>query len=323
MRRVAAASTAALAVAVSQACSPAPSVDVIAADGALCDLTRRLAGNQLTVTCLLSPTDDPHQLQLTPEQTRQLNQAQLVLINGYGLTPALEELSNAAKVAELAVPDSPKLKHSGAPSKRHDVHDDHGHDDDVHAQGDRDPHVWHDPRQAQAMLTLVSQQLQQLRPQAAPQIQKRADEMKRSLNALDRWNRQQFATISGPRILASGHRAFASLARAYQLQELAVVDGGSSSEALRPQALASAVSSLKQKGVRSLFAEQQPASKALQRISSLSGVPLAAQPLRADSAGDNLMATLTANTCLIVDALGGRCNQTSGAELVQAWSAIR
>jgi zinc/manganese transport system substrate-binding protein len=83
------------------------------------------------------------------------------------------------------------------------------------------------------------------------------------------------------------------------------------------------VNTLQQQGVRSLFAEQQPASKALQRISSLSGVPLAEQPLLADSAGDNLMATLTANTCLIVDALGGRCNQARGAELVRAWSAIR
>jgi zinc/manganese transport system substrate-binding protein len=313
MRRVAAASTAALTLALSQACSPPPSVDVIAADGALCDITRRLAANQLNVACLLSPNDDPHQLQLTPAQTRQINQAQLLLINGYGLTPALEEISHAVKVAEIAVPDSPELNHSADHSETH-----HGH-----AHGDRDPHMWHDPRQTQAMLGLVSQQLQQLRPQAAPQIQRRAEAMKRSLNDLDRWNRQQFATISGPRILASGHRAFASLARAYQLQELAVVDGGSTSEALRPQALANAVSTLKQKGVRSLFAEQQPASKALQRISSLSGVPLAAQPLLADSGGDNLMATLTANTCVIVDALGGRCNQASGAELVRAWSAIR
>ncbi len=326
MRRIAAASTAALAVAISQACSPSPSVDVIAADGALCDLTRRLAANQLNVTCLLSPTDDPHQLQLTPAQTSQIHQAQLVLINGYGLTPALEDLGNAVKVAELAVPDSPQLKRSGAPSEKHETHDDHEHgehDAAAHAHGDRDPHVWHDPRQAQAMLSLVSQRLQQLRPHAAPQIQARAQAMQRSLNDLHRWNRQQFDTITAPRILASGHRAFASLARAYQLQELAVVDEGSTSEALRPQTLARAVNTLQQQGVRSLFAEQQPASKALQRISSLSGVPLAEQPLLADSAGDNLMATLTANTCLIVDALGGRCNQASGAELVRAWSAIR
>ena len=50
---------------------------------------------------------------------------------------------------------------------------------------------------------------------------------------------------------------------------------------------------------------------------------VASQALRADSAGDNLMATLTTNTCLIVDALGGRCNEASAGALVASRNAIR
>lgn len=322
MRRLAVASMVCLSLASSQACAPAPKVDVIAADGALCDITKRLASNELNVACLLAPSDDPHQLQLTPTQTQQLNDAQLVLINGYGLTPALEALPKGLKVAEIAVPESPKLEPPQAASSHND-HPHAEHEGTAHRHGDRDPHVWHDPLQAEAMLKLVSQQLEQLKPEAGPQIQQRAAAMSRNLQALDRWNREQFDTISGPRVLASSHRAFASLARAYQLQELPVVDASSSSEALRPQALASVVNALKQRGVRSLFAEQAPPSRALQRISSLSGVPLAPKPLQADSGGNNLINTLTGNTCLIVDGLGGRCNEASRAALVRAWSSIR
>jgi ABC-type Zn uptake system ZnuABC Zn-binding protein ZnuA len=328
MRRTAAVLMAALALAAVQACGPGSQVDVIAADGALCDITRRLAAGDLKVDCLLGPSDDPHQLQLTPAQTRQINQAQLLLINGYGLTPALDRLNQAVKVAEIAVPNSPDLNDEGQNDEHSHAKHDHetegeGEGEGAHMHGDQDPHVWHDPRQAAAMVKLVSKKLEPLNPQAAPQIQARAEAMQRSLNGLDRWNRQQFSTIPSPRVLASGHRAFASLARAYQLKELPVVDATSTSEALRPQALANVVAALRNQGVRSLFAEQTPASKALLRISSLSGVPLASQPLRADSAGDNLMATLTSNTCLIVDALGGRCNQASGSELVASWNAIR
>ncbi|WP_398325026.1 metal ABC transporter substrate-binding protein [Vulcanococcus sp.] len=315
-----------LALAAVQACSPGSPVDVIAADGALCDITQRLAAGSLKVDCLLGPSDDPHQLQLTPTQIRQINQAQLLLINGYGLTPALEKLREAVKVAEIAVPNSPDLNDGVQSDKHSHTEHEHAHEGDgeaAHLHGDQDPHVWHDPRQAAAMVNVVSKKLEQLDPQAAPQIQARSEAMQRSLSALDRWNREQFSTIPSPRVLASGHRAFASLARAYQLKELPVIDATSTSEALRPQALANVVAALRNQGVRSLFAEQTPASKALQRISSLSGVPLASQPLRADSAADNLMATLTSNTCLIVDALGGRCNQTSGSELVASWNAIR
>jgi len=297
MRRTAAVLLAPLALAAVQACSPSSQVDVIAADGALCDITRRLAASSLKVDCLLGPGDDPHQLQLTPAQTRQINQAKLLLINGYGLTPALDKLSRAVKVAEIAVPNSPDLndgghgdKHSQAEHEHNHAHEDNG--EAAHLLGDQDPHVWHDPRQAAAMVKLVSTKLEQLDPQAAPQIQARSEAMQRSLNALDRWNREQFSTVPPPRVLG-------------------------------PQALANVVAALRNQGVRSLFAEQTPASKALLRISSLSGVPLASHPLRADSAGDNLMATLTTNTCLIVDALGGRCNQASAGALVASWNAIR
>jgi ABC-type Zn uptake system ZnuABC Zn-binding protein ZnuA len=319
MRRAATASITVLALLASQACSRPPEADVIAADGALCDITRRLAADDLRVSCLLGPGDDPHQLQLTPQQTRQLRQARLVLINGYELTPALQDLPSAVKVAERAVPNSPEIATGHAAEE---IDHQHGQHIDSHQHGDRDPHVWHDPRQATAMTNLVSQQLAALAPKATGRIEARAAAMRRSLVALDRWNQQQFSTLPQPRTLASGHRAFASLARAYQLQELPLIDATSSSETLRPNALAKLIARLREQRVRSLFAEQAPASRSLERISALSGIPVAKQPLRADAGGDNLMTTLTSNTCLIVDGLGGRCDQRGAQALIRGWDAI-
>ncbi|MEB3209448.1 MAG: metal ABC transporter substrate-binding protein, partial [Synechococcus sp.] len=256
-----------------QACQPVRPPEVIAADGVLCDITQRLAAGDLRVSCLLQPGDDPHQFRLTPQQSRELSQAQLVLINGYGLTPALASAdkpgtarSRTAAVAELAVPNSPVL-------------DGDGHDEVEHAHGDRDPHVWHDPQQAAALVTEVARQLSQLKPAAQERITARAKAMTATLQQLDAWNRRQLATIPAARPLATGHRAFASLARAYGLQELAVVDATSSSANLRPQAFQAVVERLRRERVPMLFAEQLPADKALQRVSSLSGVPIAAEPL--------------------------------------------
>ena len=295
---------------------------MIAGDGVLCDITQRLAAGDLRVSCLLQPGDDPHQFRLTPQQSRDLSQAQLVLINGYGLTPSLAEQSKAVAVAERAVPGSPELK---VLQDSQGDHQEEGHaaghaHADLHDHGDRDPHVWHDPGQASAMVQLV----------ANPRITARARAMTTVLGQLDRWNRQQFSTIPVARPLASGHRAFASLARAYGLQELPLVDSMSSSDNLRPQAFQAVVQQLKQEQVPMLFSEQLPPSKALQRISALSGVPLSAEPLVADGlapAGDgsasSLVATLSTNTCLIVNGLGGRCDRASQQTLIQSWQAIR
>lgn len=284
-------------------------VEVVAADGALCDITRRLAANNLAVSCLLGPDDDPHQLQLTPQQIRHLRQARLVLINGYGLTPALENRPGVVKVAELAVPGSPRLT----------AEEGQGHGDN-HAHGARDPHVWHDPRQAEALVAAVRQRLERLQPQAAPAIAGRAAALGRSLRALERWNRAQLATIPGARVLASEHRAFSSLARAYRLEELPVVDSTSSSDRLRPADLSQVVQQLQRRRVASLFTQQAPPSRSLEQVSRLSGVPIGPQPLRADAGGDNLMATLTANTCRIVEALRGRCDRAGGERLTRAWA---
>jgi zinc/manganese transport system substrate-binding protein len=320
---------------------------VVAADGVLCDLTQRLAGSDLQVACLLQPGDDPHQFHLTPQQSQQLQGAQLVLINGYGLTPALEKQAQALAVAERAVPDSPKLEAPAgkpgesleSPSPDADNHAEAGHHHaDRDHRGDRDPHVWHDPAQASAMVQLVANQFEALQPQASQRIAGRAAAMVAVLQQLDRWNRQQFATIPAPPSpLATGHRAFASLARAYGLRELPVVDSLSSSLSLRPQAFAAVLAQLKRDKVTLLFAESLPASKSLQRISALSGVPIAPAPLVADglakgaglagahgsgAQGSSLVATLTANTCLIVNGLKGRCDQPGQRRLIQQWGAI-
>ena len=344
MTRIPAPAAASLALALAaavglQACRTPPPADVIAADGVLCDITQRLAASDLRVSCLLQPGDDPHQFRLTPQQSRELSQAQLVLINGFGLTPALAALSKpgtsqtkTVAVAELAVPNSPVLE-AGPPktADSHDHHDEDGqhHDEDEHGHGDRDPHVWHDPTQAAALVTEVARQLSQLKPAAQAPIAARAQAMTATLQQLDAWNRRQLATIPTARPLATGHRAFASLARAYGLQELAVVDASSSSDNLRPQAFQAVLEQLRRQQVPMLFAEQLPAGKALQRVSSLSGVPIAAAPLVADGlaaapdGNGNLVATLAANTCLIVNGLGGRCDPSGQQALSQRWQAIR
>ena len=345
------------------ACERTPPAEVVAGDGVLCDLSRRLAGQAIRVTCLLGPNDDPHHFQLSPRHSQELRQARLVLINGYGLTPALSRIPGAVPVAELAVPNSPRL--ASGPAHDHDITHgveragDHDHDrerepdhsepadhaDHVqhpdrrdpaetndhadHAHGDRDPHVWHDPRQAAALVRAVSGRLQTLKPSAAPAIQRREQAMLQTLGALHRWNQRQFASLPsrpGARTLATGHRSLSSLSRAYGLQELAVVDGLSSSDNLRPQAMAAAVAQLRRQNPAALFSEQWPAGKALSRISALSGIPLASAPLRSDGLspeGADLLTTLTTNTCLIVSSGGGRCDRASQQQLIQRWQAIR
>lgn len=305
--------------------TPGGQPQVVAADGVLCDLTQRLAAGELAVGCLLQPADDPHGFRLRPDQKAQITSARLLLISGYDLTPALEALPGAVAVSEQAVPQPFRLTSEGAqPSGDHDH--DHGAE---HDHGDFDPHVWHNPRQAAAMAAVIADQLSRLEPPAAEGIQRRSLAMAELLDRLDDWNRVQFNALARPRPpLASSHRAFASLAQTYGLTELPLVDGTSTSDALRPDGFREVIEALQAGSTPRLFAEQIPPARTLRRISELSGVPIAPVPLAADGlaigpAGPlSLMATLVRNTCTIVEGWGGRCDRKGGEALVQAWDRI-
>ncbi len=304
-----------------KASSGGPAPPVIAADGVLCDLARRLAAADLHVKCLLGASDDPHSFRLEPSQKALISSARLLLISGYGLTPALASLPGAVAVSELAVPDSLPLDGAAAAAEAGG----HGHD-----HGGRDPHVWHNPRHAAAMVGVISDRFVALAPASAAPIQRRAAQMRQVLEQLDSWNAAQFATVPAPPPpLASSHRAFASLAHTYDLPELPLVDGLSGSKALRPEAFRSVVERLRRERVPQLFAEQLPAPRTLRRISELSGVPIAPVPLAADGLAVgargplSLVATLTRNTCTIVTGWGGRCDEAAAATLEKRWEAIR
>ena len=281
-------------------------VRVIAGDGVLCDLTQRLAPSQVMVTCLLGPGDDPHEFRLNPSQGQLLAQSRLLLVNGGGLTPALERVPNRVAIVER-----------------------------LRGPGDRqDPHLWHDPAQAVQMLKAVATPLVALMPESGAEIEGRLAALQGQLAQLDRWNRRQLATIplgpDGQRPpIAMAHRALSHFGAAYGLQALPLVDRDSTSSSLRPAQFAAVLAELKQRQVPALFHEPGAIGRSLQRISDLSGVAIAPTPLVVDGLArsvegrpPSLMATLVANTCALSRGLGGRCDSQAGARLSQQWEAI-
>lgn len=101
---------------------------VVATTSVLCDLTQQIATDSIELTCLLSPGQDPHVYSVKPSDRKALEQADLILYDGYNYIPSLIQLitavqSSAPKVAvyEAAVPE-PLM------GEAHH-HDDHGHAD--------------------------------------------------------------------------------------------------------------------------------------------------------------------------------------------------
>jgi zinc/manganese transport system substrate-binding protein len=280
----------------------APPPSVVAVDGVLCDITRSLVQGAARVTCLIPPGADPHGVALRGSDRQALSNARLVLINGYNLTPAMKRIRVSAPVvavAERAVPRNKAL----------------------------DPHVWHDPALTSAMVQESASALQPvLGSGQAGALRRRTEAIQAVLNQLGSWSAKQLQTVpSAQRVLVSEHRAFSAFARRYGIRELPVIDAYASGGTLRPSSLSAISRAIRESGTKAIFAEALPASKTLRRISSVSGVPIAKQPLYADgqAPGKSLIQTATANVCAFVTAQGGRCDQQSASALQQQWAAIR
>lgn len=275
---------------------------VVAADGVLCDITRTLAGKSAKVECLIPPGADPHTLALRPTDRRALQQARLVLINGYNLTPALKRIATSAPVVAVAERAVPKASTA-------------------------DPHVWHDPNQASAMVATAAQALTPIvSPQERAAINRRRVAMTNVLQALQQWTGRQIESVPKPqRVLVTEHRAFSAFGRRYGVRELPVIDSYATGGILRPASLRAITDAIRQSGSKAIFAEALPPSKTLRRISRSSGLPIAKQALFADgqAPGKSLIQTATSNVCTFVLAQGGRCNQQAAAELQTRWAAIR
>lgn len=270
---------------------------IITTSTILTDLTEQVGGDEVTVVGLLRPGDDPHIYEPVPRDTVAIEQADLVLYNGYHLEPGLIKLIESANLRGAAVPIgevvSPlALTKAGAKVP--------------------DPHVWGDARNAIAMVTAIRDRLSQLSPSDRAEFTANAARLTARLQRLDGWIRQQIQTIPAPkRYLVTTHDAFQYYSRAYGIPVLGTLVGISTEEQPSAQTIARIAQSIRQAGVRAIFAETTINPALIETVAAESGVPLADQQLYSDSIGvkggpaGSYEKMLIVNTRAIVRNLGG------------------
>ena len=275
---------------------------VVAVDGTLCDITKTLAAGSASVTCLIPPGGDPHSYRLKPSDRSQLAKSDLVVHIGFGLTPSARKLKTPGTVVAVGEVALPSYRGS-------------------------DPHVWHDPANSAAMVTVVSRSLAPVLPASdRAALQQRTDRAVAVFNALQRWEAQQFASLpSKQRVLVTDHKTYSHLADRFGLVEISMLDSHTTGGVLRPSSLRKITQEVKASGAKAIFAPSATPNKTLKRISKNTGLPIATTPLYGEgiASGRNAVSTATLNVCTIVNGQGGSCDQSGANSLNSQWSSIR
>lgn len=319
--------------------------NVVVTTSVLCDLTRQIAQETIDLTCLLAPGQDPHTYQSKPSDRQAIDEADLVLYDGYGFAPSMigliEASDNAApKVAvyEVAVPN-PLMgeghDHDHAEGEPHaaDHSEEHGDDHD-HAEADpattadhdeddrvADPHIWHNAVNNGAIAAVIADSLVKMNPAQAELYEANAAELTTLFAELDTWMQAQVDTIPpNNRKLVTTHDSFRYFADAYGMEVKGALGGLSTQERPSPKTLTSLVDQVKAAQVPAIFAESTTNPELINAIAQNAEVKVADQPLfvegpgTADSIAPSMQAMLVANTCTIVNALGGTCEESAAPE---------
>ncbi|MER5869251.1 metal ABC transporter substrate-binding protein [Streptomyces sp. NPDC002044] len=186
-------------------------------------LAEKIGKDHVKVSTLTKPGVEPHDLEITPKQTGQLAESDVILYLK-SLQPAVDkavEQSGAKNVVDAATLTT--LETHGASG--HDGHDhaaegggaDGGHD---HGDGEAgaDPHVWLDPAKYAEIAQGVGAALEKADPGHAADYKKNTADLVTELGALDTEFKEGLKNTA-TRTFITTHSAFGYLAERYGLDQ--------------------------------------------------------------------------------------------------------
>jgi zinc transport system substrate-binding protein len=260
-------------------------LDVVASFYPLAEATERVGGDLVDVTNLTPAGQEPHDIELTPDQLDRLEDADLVVYLGGGFQPAVEAAVERSGAVRLDVGGAVRLEHA-------------------------DPHFWLDPTRLADAATAVERALADARPHDAGTIRTSAGEYRSELADLDATFERGLASCERNEIVTS-HAAFHYLAERYGLDQLSVAGIVPEAEP-HPNRLADLADLVDRRGITTIFRETLESADLADTLAREAGVdtaildPIEALDGDAIDAGASYVTVMEDNLAALREALGCR-----------------
>jgi len=268
-------------------------IDVVATTPVVADLARNVGGERVAVTALMAPNTDPHEYEVRPRDVEAVAEAGLVLRSGGDLDDWLQEAIEGAgsEATTVNLIDRVRTRTDGS---------------------DVDPHWWQDPRNAARAVAAIRDALVAADPDGAADYRANADAYLAELRQLDTAVAACVDEVpKAQRKLVTTHDALGYYADRYGIEVIGAVIPSLSTEG-QPSAgeTAELVDTIRDAGVKAIFAESSVDPKVEEAIASESGAEVG-EELWADtlgpegSTGATYVQSIEANTRALVAGFTG------------------
>jgi zinc transport system substrate-binding protein len=235
----------------------------------------RVVGDDVRVVNLTPAGVEPHDIELTPRDVEQIDDADVVLYLGQGFQPALEDAASGQPGAVDVLEGEQLL--------------------------DSDPHVWLDPSRLASIVSRIGEALDE--PDSAAALAAELEELDAEFEA--------GLADCKRRDLVTSHAAFGYLADAYGLSQIALT-GVSPEAEPAPRALEDLIDQVRDLGATTVFFESLVSPELSETVARETGARTAAlDPLEGLSqedldAGEDYLSVMSANLSVLREALGCR-----------------
>jgi zinc/manganese transport system substrate-binding protein len=206
--------------------------------------TTNITGELADVDNLLPSGVGPHEYAFSPSDVKNISNAHILIKNGVDLEVWLDNLIKTARNRKLLVVDTSSSVQTI----------------------NNDPHIWLSPKNALVQVKNITHALMKVDPQNSDMYEKNAAQYIQNLKILDEeiqreiksWKKKEFVAL---------HSAFFYFARDYGLKQVAVIQETPAIEPT-PKHLIDVISTIKNKGIRAIFSEQQSSPKLIRTIAN-------------------------------------------------------
>lgn len=255
-------------------------------------VAQQIGGDLVTVDNLTPPAAEPHDLELSPAQVREIGTADLVVYLSGFQTAVDEGVESRAPEHVVDAADA-----AGLVEHAEETEEEHAEEGDDH--GATDPHFWLDPSRLAAVGQAVADELAAVDPEHADEYAAGALQLGQRLDDLDQEMADGLAACQGATLVTS-HAAFGYLADRYALEQVGISQLDPEAEP-SPARLREIGDVVKENGVTTLYSETLVSPKVTETLASDLGVKTAVlDPLEglsedATAAGDDYVSVMQAN----------------------------
>jgi ABC-type Zn uptake system ZnuABC Zn-binding protein ZnuA len=269
-------------------------LNVVATTTQVADFATNVGGDRFQVTSLFKPNVDAHDYEPSPADLDAVARADVVLQNGVGLEEWLDDTIKSSGFGGPVVDTS-----QGVALRQ--------------ADGEPDPHIWQNPRNAQLMAANIERALAQAEPASAARFQANLTAYTRQLEELDAEVARQVDSLANKK-LVTDHDAFGYYVDRYGLELVGtVIPTFDTSAELSGRDVRDLVAKIRATKVEAVFTEASLPPKTAETIAGEAGVKVVTgdDALYGDSLGpagsdgDTYLKSVRHNTATIVSNLSG------------------